>query len=349
MRCYRIAFLIGCWLIAPAISRAADDSLKKVGEPTAVKCQISSINRDEVKYTRSGKEETVPTHEIESIRLADEPPQLNLARNAAHTGGYENGLKQLDKIDIDAISRAEAKGEAQYLRAYCNARLALGGSGDVKDVKKAGDQLMAFINANPNSYHYYAANELAGDLLVALGKYEAATNFYKALATAPADAYKIKAGIDTGRAKLAEKKSTDAQQEFETALSLAEKGKSTEMQKLAATIGKAACLGQSGKPEEGIKLTEEVIKNLPPEEADLHAWAYVVQGNCYRQMPNHAAPAVIAFLHVDLLYSTNPQLHAEALWNLASLWPELKRPDRAGEASALLKERYPNSTWAKSG
>lgn len=348
MRCHRIAVLIACCMIVPAISRAADDTLKKVGEPP-VKCQISLINRDEVKYTRSGKEETVPTHDIESIRLADEPPQLNLARNSAHTGRYENALKELDKIDIDAISRAESKGEAQYLRAYCNARQVLGGSGDVKDVKKAGDQLMAFINANPNSYRYYAANELAGDLLVALGKYETAANFYKVLATASADAYKIKAGIDTGRAKLAEKKYVDAQQDFDTALSLAEKGEATEIQKLAATIGKAACLGQSGKPEEGVKLTEEVIKNLPPEEADLHARAYIAQGNCYRQMPNHASPAVIAFLQVHLLYNSNPQLHAEALWNLASLWPEVKRPDRGGEAAALLKERYPNTTWAKSG
>jgi TolA-binding protein len=48
-----------------------------------------------------------------------------------------------------------------------------------------------------------------------------------------------------------------------------------------------------------------------------------------------------------VLYFSNPQWHAEALWNLASLWQELKKIDRATQSSALLKERYPNSPWAK--
>lgn len=341
MRTLRIAALVCCWMILPVASRA-DDTIKKIGE-TAVKGAISSINKNEVQYTRSGKDETVPTYEIESIRLGDEPPQLNLIRNQVNNGAYENALKALDKLNAESIERAEVKGELQYLRAYSNARLALGGSGDVAE---AGRQIKAFIDANPNSWHFYSANELAGDLLVALGKYDAATNFYKALAGAPADAYKIKAGIDIGRAKLAEKKYPDALKEFDTALGLAEKGKSPETQKLSAMLGKASCLAQTGKPDEGVKLAETVISKLSPEEIDLHAWAYVVQGNGYRQM-GHTNQALHAFLHVDLLYFANPQLHAEALWNLASLWQDLKKPDRASQASSLLKERYPNSTWAK--
>ncbi|HVX10753.1 MAG TPA: tetratricopeptide repeat protein [Pirellulales bacterium] len=343
MKTTRVAALAACVLAVPAWSRAADDTIKKTGE-TPIKCSISSISKDEVKYEKGGKEETVPTFEIESIRLADEPAQLNLIRNQANNGAYENALKALDRLDVDSIEKAEVKGEVQYLRAYCTARLALGGSGDVG---AAGRQVKEFIDANSNSYHYYPANELAGDLLVALGRYDAATNFYKALSTAPAAAWKIKAGIDTGRAKLAEKKYEPALKEFETALGLTDQDKSPESQKLAAMLGKAACLAQTGKPDEGIKLAETVISKLPAEEVDLHAWAYVVLGNCYRQLPNHTKQALLAFLHVDVLYFSNPQWHAEALWNLASLWQELKKIDRATQASAMLKERYPNSTWAK--
>jgi tetratricopeptide (TPR) repeat protein len=342
MKTARIAAILCCSLVLPAVSRG-DDTIKKVGE-SPLKCSISSINKNEVQYTKSGKDETIATYEIESIRLGDEPPQLNLIRNQVNNGAYENALKALDKLNTESIDRAEVKAEVQYLRSYSNARLALGGSGDVAE---AGRQIKAFIDANPNSYHFYAANELAGDLLVALGKYEAATNFYKALASAPADAYKIKAGIDIGRAKLAEKKYPDALKEFDTALGLAEKGKSPENQKLSAMLGKASCLAQAGKPDEGVKLAETVISKLPAEEVDLHAWAYVVEGNCYRQMPDHTKQALLAFLHVDVLYFSNPQLHAEALWNLASLWHDLKKTDRASQASSLLKERYPNSTWAK--
>lgn len=334
-------------LLVPAATRAADDTIKKVGETAQIKCTISSINKDEVKYEKSGKEETIPTYEIESIRFGDEAgqvPQLNLVRNQVNNGAYENGLKALDKINADSIEKAEIKSELQFLRAYCNGKLALGGSGDPAD---AGRQIKAFIDANGNSYRYYAANELAGDILVSMGKYDAATNFYKALSTAPADAYKIKAGIDIGKAKLAEKKYEDALKEFDTALSLTEKSKAPVAQKLAAMLGEAACLGETGKPEEGVKLVDEVLKQLSAEEGDLHAWAYVVEGNCYRKMPNHTKQALLAYLHVDVLYFSNPQYHAEALWNLASLWQDLKKVDRATQASALLKERYPNSSWAK--
>ena len=343
MKSLRIAALAACWLMTATLSRAADDTIKKVGEPP-VRCSISSITKDEVKYSKSGKDETVPTYDIESIRLADEPPQLNPARNQVINGAYENALKQLDKIDADTLDRPEVKAEVQYMRAYSNGRLALGGSGDVIE---AGRQVKAFIDANPNSCHFYAANELAGDLLVALGKYEAATTFYKALSAAPANAYKIRSGIDTGRAKLAEKKYEDALKEFDTALTLAESSKTPESQKLSAMLGKASCLAQTGQPEEGVKLAESVVAKLPPEEVDLHAWAYVVLGNCYRQMPDHTKQALLAFLHVDVLYFSNPQLHAEALWNLASLWQELKKIDRMTQAANLLRERYPNSTWAK--
>lgn len=344
MKSLPLAAIVAFALSAAAASRAADDKLKKVGETTQINCTINSINKDEVQYSKSGKDETVPTYEIEFIRLSDEPPRLNLIRNQVNNGGYENGLRELDKLDADKADRAEVKSEIEYLRAYSTARLALGGSGNVS---KAGEQVMAFIKANPNSYHYYAANELAGDLLVSLGRYDAATNFYKALAAAPADAYKIKAGIDIGRAKLAEKKYEDALKEFDTALGLTEKAKVPETQKLSAMLGKASCLAQTGQPAEGVKLAEAVVTKLSPEEVDLHAWAYVVLGNCYRQMPDHTKQALLAFLHVDVLYFSNPQLHAEALWNLATLWQDLKKSDRASQASALLKERYPNSTWAK--
>lgn len=330
-------------LLLPSALRAADDTVKKVGD-SPVKCTITSISKDEIKYEKNGKEEAVPSYAIESVRLAAEPAQLNLIRNQVNNGAYENALKALDKIDADSQENQDVKAELSYMRAYSNARLALGGGGDVRE---AGKQVNDFIKANSNSFHFYPANELAGDLLVALGEYDKATHFYKALGGASAAPWKIKAGIDIGRAKLAEKKYDEALKEFDTALGLAEKDTGAETQKLSAMLGKAACLAQTGKPEEGVKLAESVIGKLPNEEVDLHAWAYVVLGKCYRQMPDHTKQALLAFLHVDVLYFSNPQYHAEALWNLASLWQDLKKVDRATQASTLLKERYPNSTWAK--
>jgi tetratricopeptide (TPR) repeat protein len=159
----------------------------------------------------------------------------------------------------------------------------------------------------------------------------------------------MRAGVALGRARVSEKKYPQAQQEFETALAAAEKsaGPSAEATKQAAKIGLATCLAETGKPEEGVKLTNEVLAKLPAEEVDLHARAYVAQGNCYRKMPDHAKAALIAFLHVDKLYFSNAQAHAEALWNLAPLFFEIGKQDRAAQVTQLLKERYPNSPWAK--
>lgn len=334
--------LVAC---VAGVSRA-DDQIKKTSGDL-VRGTVVSLGKDEVKFEKSGKADSIPTYEIQSIRLDDEPPQLNLLRNQVNSGAYENALKGLDKIDADSITKAEVKQDLVWLKAYCHAQLALGGNGDIAE---AGSSLKAFIDKNPNSYHYYAANELAGDLASALGKYDAAIRFYKTLGDSSLPGYKIRSAIDVGRAVLAEKKYPEALKEFDTALELAEKsgGAAGESQKLAAMLGKAACLGETGQPEAGAKLAEEVIGKLdnPEGQVELHARAYVALGNCLRKL-GQTKPALLAFMHVDLLYFANPQAHAEALWNLAALHQELGKLDRATQAAQLLKERYPNSPWAK--
>ncbi|HEX5446493.1 MAG TPA: tetratricopeptide repeat protein [Pirellulales bacterium] len=337
--------LVGVVLLAAHQAARADDQIKKTSGDV-VRGTIVALGKDEVKFEKSGKQDTIPTYEIQSIRIDEEPPQLNLIRNKVSSGAYENALKDLDKIEADSVSKADVKQDIVWLKAYCHAQLALGGGGDLAD---AGRQLKAFIDANGNSYHYYPANELAGDLASALGKYEAATRFYKTLADSPLPGYKIRSSVDVGRAKLAEKKFPEALKEFETALGLVDKsGDAGESQKLAAMLGKAACLGETGQPQDGVKLAEEVIGKLPnpEEENELHARAYVTLGNCLRKL-DQTKPALLAFLHVDLLYFANPQTHAEALWNLAALQQQLGKLDRATQAAQLLKERYPNSPWAK--
>ena len=54
---------------------------------------------------------------------------------------------------------------------------------------------------------------------------------------------------------------------------------------------------------------------------------------------------MIAFLHVDVLYSEAPESHAEALANLVELFTELRKPDHAGTCLQTLKTKYPDSPW----
>lgn len=327
--------------------RAADDTIKKTsGEQ--IKAPVDSVSKDGVKYTKSGKEASLAPYEIESIKFSGEPAQLLLIRNQVTSGAYDNALKALDKIDADSISRDEVKPEIAWLRAYCNAQMAFGGGVTIPDAYKL---VTAFIKDHPNSYHFYPAHELAGDLLLAAGKFKEAVGQYETLKKSSLEDYKMLAGIHLGRAKFAEKRYADALKDFDEALSLADKAGDDDAgsQKFAAILGKAACLAETGKPEEGLKLVDEVLSKLtnPEEPADLYARAYVTKGNCNRKLPDHAKQALLDYLHVDVLFSANPQIHAEALWNVAAIYAQLGQVDRAVEATNLLKERYPNSPWAK--
>ncbi|MEX2121857.1 MAG: hypothetical protein WD847_19915 [Pirellulales bacterium] len=328
---------LGLWL-AVGGGASAQDAIKKVGGET-LRGTVKGMTRTEV--TLDDKQ--VPVVQIESIRFDKEPPQLNAIRNQVANGGYDNALRSLEKIDAGKVERAEVKQEIEFYRALANARLALGGGADVNE---AGKQMLAFVRDHSDNFHVLVANEVLGDLLVAARKFELATQYYAAMGEAPFPEYKMRAGVATGRALVAQNKLTEAAAQFDLVLALEAAGPVADAQRQAATLGKATCLAEQGQADEAIKLVEAIIAALPAEDAELHARAYVTLGNCYRKKPGATKQALLAFLHVDVLYFANPQAHAEALWNLAVLWNEVGKPERAVEATQLLRDRYANSQWA---
>jgi predicted negative regulator of RcsB-dependent stress response len=334
------------WLAALAVSLAlcssasAVDTVKKVSGGT-INGTLKSIGKTEVSIEKTGSStaETVPVNDVEVIFFEGEPPQLKLVRSSVANGAYANALTTLEKIDASNVRRPEITQDMQYYKALSQARLALGGGANAAD---AGKAMLSFVTANPNNYHILAANEVLGDLLVALGKYDAAQTYYSALEQSPFPDYKMRAGVATGRALAAQGKFADALKSFDGVLALADSNKSTvaTQQRFAATLGKAMCLANENKPDEGIKLVEEVITGLGAEDTALQAQAYVTLGNCYLKKPDSKKQALLAFLHVDVLFFSQPQAHAEALKQLAVLWNDLGKPERALQATQLLKERY---------
>ena len=188
--------------------------------------------------------------------------------------------------------------------------------------------------------------EALGDLLASLGKFDQAESYYAKLAGAPWPDYKMRAGVMAGRALVGLKQYDRALARFDEVLGMDASGKESQRQKLSASLGKAAALAGTGKSEEAIKLVDDIIAQADAENLELHARAYNILGNCYRAA-NKKNEALLAFLHVDLLYSRFPDLHAEALANLATLWADVDKAERATQARAQLKEKYPQSIWAQ--
>jgi len=227
--------------------------------------------------------------------------------------------------------------------ALAKAKLALAGKGDVAD---AGKLVFPFIKEHRSSYHFLQANELLGDLLAANRNFEQASRYYAEVAKVEWPDYKMRANLALGRALLAQKKYDDAKQKFAEVVSVAASGKQADTSKMLAAVGQAECLTETGQAEQAVPMIEQVIAKAPADAQEVYARAYITLGNSYRKL-NQPKQALLAFLHIPVLFSAYPESHAEALANLRTLWNEVNQPDRAKEAEQVLLERYPNSRWVK--
>lgn len=330
----RLVLVLGVMLAGGSLHAA--DTIKKISGGT-VNGTIKSIGKNEVVLEKTtGASETVPVNDIEMIFFDGEPTPMRSVRTAAASGAYTYALTTLEKLDAASITRPEVQQDAQFYKAYCHARMALTSGENLLD---AGKEMLTFVTANPTSFHFYTANELVGDLLMAVDKPDLAQKYYGELATAPFPELKMKAGILNGKALAAQKKYPDAQKAFADVIALADQQKSptAENDKVAAKLGNADCLAGEGKVDDAIKQVQEVIKGLDPENEPLQAEAFLTLGNCYMKK-KATKDALLAFLHVDIVYPSQTQAHIAALKQLALLWNELGKADRSAAATQQLKE-----------
>jgi len=284
----------------------------------------------------------VPVNEFQAVDYEAAPADLRAAKRHALDGHYADALAALERLKEKPVRR-EMQQDVEFYRALCSARLALGGSMKIVD---AGRMMKGFADANPQSYHYLEASETVGDLLVALGQYAQAAEYYARLEGAPWPDYKMRAGVDTGRALLAQGKAREAAALFDKVLATDAEGDLAQVQRTAASLGKASAVVALKRPAEAIAIVDKIIQKGDPEDAPLMARAYNVLGAAQRQA-GHVKEALLAFLHVDILYASVPEAHAEALANLAELWQQVHNTDRANRARQTLEELYKDSPWAK--
>ena len=321
------------WLAASTASWALD-TIRTTG-PT-VKGRVVKQNAVEVTVEQGATTKTVPVNQIEAIYYDNEPTLLNTVRTAIAAGRYEDALEALQRIDPDGITRLEIKRDLEFYKALATARMALAGGGDPKEARKL---MESFGKTASDSYHYLEACEVVGDLLVSQGEFAAAEAYYAPLAKAPWPDYKMRAGVALGRAQLADGKVADAMKSFQAVSKMDAAGARADRQRLEASLGQARCLIHQKQHDEAVRLAEDVVNKADPEQAPLLAPAYNVLGAAHREA-GRPEEALLAFLHVDVLYSYSPADHLVALENLHQLWTQLQKPERAAQAAETLRERY---------
>jgi len=328
---------------APALAQAVSDRVRTARGAEIGEVVETSITEVKVNKRPSGTA-TIAVNEIRGVSFDGEPGELNQARVKVANGGYAEAAALLTRIDAASLKRDLIKQDVEFYQALCSAKLALGGRGAIND---AGRLLNLFVRANPKSYHYLEAVEAMGDLLAADGKLDLAQKQYNDLAAkAPWPEYKTRAAVLIGQALQGQGKHAEAVKQFDAALEVAGAGPAAQGEKLSATLGKAISLAETGQLDTAVGMVERVILDADPELKELHAKAYNALGSCY-QRANQPKDALLAYLHVDVLYSSVPEAHAEALANLATLWQAIGQDARAREARQTLEQRYAGSRWAK--
>jgi tetratricopeptide (TPR) repeat protein len=332
-------------LAAVSTGRAVD-RVETTGKEKPVLGKIVSITPQQVEVellSSGGATRQIPANEIKNVMFEDEPRALLYARKNIADGEYDKAMDDLQKITPAEIGhRDNVVTEVEFFKAYCATELALSGNGDITE---ATNQMLAFVKAHDGSYHYLHACELIGNLLVAKGSYSQAEPYYRKLAAAPWPDYKMRAAIAMGRALLAQGKAAEAAKAFDEVIASDAGGELAEAQRLAAQVGKARTMAAGNQVDAAIRSLEKIIADADADNEELHALAYNALGTALRkaQKPQHA---LLAFLHVDLLYNSNPEAHAEALANLEQLFTELHKPEHAKRIRATLDQRYKNSRWA---
>ncbi len=318
------------------------DAIRTRGSRAPINGDIRRMTPQEIEIeTNRGITKTVAVNEIESVRYADEPSGMVEIRNKIGQGDYEGAGQALEALKGEEGKQDYVLADIDFYKALCAARQALGGNGDII---AAGKSMAAFRAKYTENYHYLEACEVLGDLLVAKGYYAKAEAYYRELAAAPWEDYKMRAGGRIGRALLAQGKTAQALAAFEEVLGNETVSDQAEPQRRLATLGKARCLAAGNQAAEAVKLAQKVIDKLDAEDARLNAEAYNTLGTALRKA-GRAKDALIAFLHVDVLYSEAPDTPAEALANLVELFTELHKPDHASACMQTLRTKYPDSTW----
>lgn len=328
-------------MFAPAF--AADSITRKSGPRLAG--TITGTTKTELTIKPSvGDPVAVPANEIASIDWDDATADLKLGISDENGGRLDSALTRVRKSKADSQTSNDAlKKEFDFVEARILGRMAKADPGKVDEAVAALEKVK---KACADHFRYFDTLRNLGEVQMVKGDNASARQNFEGLAQAPWNDVKLAGQVALGRILMAEGNSDEAVKTFDAAIASAGNSVGEQARKYDAMLGKARALGASSKHDEALKTLDEVTMKAPATETALQAEAYVLQGNSLQAL-NRNKEAVLAYLHVDLLFPRETGYHAESLYHMSRLWKLVQSPERGLDAEAKLTGAYPNSSWAK--
>ncbi len=342
-RSFSIAFCVALGMIG---TLPAADQLTRRSDRVTFRGEMTTMTISAVTIKlANGQTEEVPVSDIFGIKFDMEPPTLTQAQSNERSGSLDAALEKYKQVQTEyGGDDKRLIIDVKFLVARTLVKSALANPAAVADAKKA---ISGFRAENKTNFRYLEATLLEAQLtsLDPAGK-AAAESLLKEVQSASVKGFQLQAGVQLGRLLLAGNDSSGALEAFEQVISSSSSDPAATSALFDGMLGKAQCQQKQGQVEEAIATLNEVISKASETETQTLAEAWVLKGDCQRSK-NLPKDALWSYLHVDVLYASEPAAHSEALFRLAALWAPAGHQDRADEAMARLTSRYPNSSWAK--
>ncbi len=305
-----------------------------------IRGQISTETPAEVKIKPAvGADQLVPVDQIADVTYDGAPPSYALAETRENNGQLKDAADLYKKAATEAATKPYIAQSARFKRANILAEEALA---DPTKAASALEELDAFVKSAPNARQLGPALELIIRLSLQKGetaKADAALSQLSEKVTTASG----RVGVLKARVQAKSGKPDLAIAGLDKILLTAPKGSA---QAREAKLAKAEALVMQKKYDDALANVQEVIKEAPPEAADVQALAHNTLGDCYRAA-GRRKDALLAYLKTDVLFDKDKEQHPRALAMIEQLFTEIKQDGRAAEVHERLKQLYPQSPWAK--
>ena len=319
---------------------------KSESKPLLGTIATGAATRDQVTIKDGvGKSTIVPTYDIINIEWeTNEPSELPFGRSAERGGKYVAALDNYTKCLRDPKAKGDVQADIEFLIARTYSRMGL--TEDAAKLDEAQKKLDLFVKARVNHYRHYEAVTLLGEVLLAKKDYEAADVAFTKLSGAPWPDYRMAAKNASAKIAVLKNDLAGAMTKFEEVAAGKAESPAEIYRRNEAIVGKACVLVGQKKYDEALKVIDTAIDALSSDDGEPMSEAYVLQGDCL-QAQGKVKEAILAYLHVHVLFEKEREMHARALFHLAALWPKLDQPERGDDAKKELVTRYPTSEWSK--